>query len=295
MNKAQQQQNDQEIWNEEAAATDAELNAPGAESAAAPEAPAPAAAEDTRQQGDQQQATAGDPPAADPLQDVPEPVRQAIEKIRLDSQSMVSDLTHQLKSANGRIGAMQRQLEAAAKMPAAANGADPAPSAQEVSAASADAKKWQKLREDFPEWAEGIDELVAHRVGEASKKAAPAVDEQAIRQSAVEAAREAIVEDEHPGWKDTVNTQEFHDWFKTQPEDVQKLANSSRSKDAITLLDKFVGRNAQPAATDIATARRERLERNVTVRSQRGSGGVDASAMTDEQYWDHLARQEGAA
>ena len=43
----------------------------------------------------------------------------------------------------------------------------------------------------------------------------------------------------HPGWKSTVQSQDFSVWMGRQPASVQALASSNREADAILMLDLF--------------------------------------------------------
>ena len=277
----EQQQVEQDIWDEEATRTDADEPAPSNSAAEQPspgESPANEASEQPAKQL----------PEGDPAPDV----RQLIEQVSI-TNARVQDLAHQLSSANGRIGAMQRQLEAAKQ---AAPGGEGGPSATQINDAGKDPQKWKKLREDFPEWAEGIDEMVNHRINErlTQPQGQPASSED-VRASASEAVREAMVEDAHPNWKDTVRKPEFATWLQQQSDDIQKLASSPRAKDAIELLDHFSVHSSKPTADEIVAERNRRQQRNAAVKGQRGAIGIEEGAMTDEQYWNHLAKIEGAA
>lgn len=48
--------------------------------------------------------------------------------------------------------------------------------------------------------------------------------------------QEGAVEQAHPGWRALVRSPDFDAWYRTQPPDVQRLAKSDRSQDAILML-----------------------------------------------------------
>lgn len=53
---------------------------------------------------------------------------------------------------------------------------------------------------------------------------------------------EALVERRHPGWRETIKTKEFDQWFQQQDPETKKLAESGLAGDAIKLLDLFLRR-----------------------------------------------------
>lgn len=302
----QQDQEAQAIWDQEAKIIEGEtaLGKP-----AALDAPANAAA-------DNADADLGEPNLGDPIDpkpevaaqpqpgeggdDMPEPVRKAIEQMRIDSQTRDAERDQRLKSAEGRVAAMARQLQeaAAAKAAAAPAGGTDAPNENQISGASNDPESWANLKKDFPEWAKGVEQYVTANKGsavdvEGIRKEAAAQAVAAARIAAVEAANEATVEGVHENWQVTVKTPVFKTWFAQQPKEIQVLADSPKPSAAIKLLNTFATAKKDPTPAEIEAERAARLRRTPEIRSHGGTD-IDPSAMSDEQYWAYLAQQEQA-
>ncbi len=134
-------------------------------------------------------------------------------------------------------------VAAAATAAAKAEGAD-TPTQQQVTAALKDGAKMAALREEFPDWADAINEAVAEnataieeRIMQRMPKAEAADTANVVNE--VVALKHLFIEMKHSSWTDTVKTPEFSEWLDAQPDDVRKLAESESPKDAISLLDKF--------------------------------------------------------
>lgn len=159
-------------------------------------------------------------PAEDPWKGVPEVVRREFDSLRA--------LPGQIRNLAGQIGGMNSKLQGAlatAKAAATAQGgAAAAPSDRQIQAASTDPKLWEKLKEDYPDWATPLEAIFADMRKEIAAAKGPAVDVKAIKadvtsgvraeiSAGLDAAEErAFVRLKHPGWKETVNTPEFKSW-----------------------------------------------------------------------------------
>lgn len=296
----------QAMWDELAAQPRGD-NAPAAPSPAEPALGA--AATDTPAEG--QQAAGGAPvePAA-PL--------DPIAALRVEFDAAKTLMERRVRSAEGRASkaseaaaALEARLFAAQTAQAAAQ-----PTAQQVRDAAASGGSWTALKDDYPEWAAGIDERIDERVGKGDKGAVSALEKQLADQR-TDAAKEReelakdFVESIHPGWIDTINSPAFDTWIEEQPARVAKLADSAKPSDAIKLLNLFkFGAETPPSTTthpsttrsaaEIAAGRQQRLESSVTAPRSNGSRSPSKSVndMTPAEYWDHLtaenARKQGA-
>ncbi len=206
-----------------------------------------------------------------------------------------------LNKATKRIeGELQNEL-AAAK--AAAKAVDDAPSQKQIQSAAADSEKWKQLKTDFPEWTDAIDE----RLG--GIQPAPAFDVEGLRtkltddlsskiRGEVTAEMEQklemrLIDIAHRGWIDTVNSPEYLEWYKTQPQNIQALAESSKAEDAIDLLNKYADTRKKTVSVDkIKEDRKQRLESATTpVRGVAQSPKKSIEDMTDEEVWQAAAMQ----
>lgn len=295
LSSAEQLAADQRVWDEEAAAIDQGETppAPAAEETAAPETPAAGEPGSETAASDVQA-------EADPLAGVPESVRHYVESISVASKAAITELTQHVKSAEGRVAAMARQLQevTAAK---AATPAPGGPTSAQIDGAKKDPESWAKLKEDFPEWASGVEDYVKANQG-AQQFSAEELERQRketiaqATRAAADVMREELVEARHAGWKNVVQTTEFKAWFGQQPPETQKLAESAAPADAIALLDSFRDARKSKTPAQIEAERQARLRRNTSVKGQQSASlDIDPGAMTDDQYWEYLAKQNQAA
>lgn len=178
------------------------------------------------------------------LRGAPATVRERLERIpKLEATAnQVGALARNLKVTQDKLDA---QIAAQAAKAATAQGKE-APTGSQIAAATT-SEKWNKLKEDFPEWVEAMEERLA-----VVSPAAPVVDEVAMARRVAEdvtptvqemtarARQLARVDMAHEDWEDMIKTPEFVTWLKAQPEDVLKLADSIKAKDTIKVLDAYV-------------------------------------------------------
>jgi hypothetical protein len=187
---------------------------------------------------------------------------QLLEKI---APQMEQRLSGRLRNIEGHIGGLKHNLNqlSTAKAAAEAQGAD-APTKAQISEATQSGVKLSALKEDFPEWAEAIEEsmsAVASRI--------PQVDENAIneriRSSETRARQLARLDMAHPDWEQAIQSEQYQNWLSNQPNDIQALVNSENASDAIKVLNAYV--DSTSASTPDLTAQsrqRNRLESAVT-------------------------------
>lgn len=217
---------------------------------------------------------------------VPAKVRQSLEAIS-GKMGAVDKLQHDFKSLAGRTGAALEGVNAiktaleAAKTVKQAGGE--APTKEQIAAASENDAEWEKLKEDFPEWAEGTDRRIDRRVEERLAKLVipPAVDAdglkkeltgtmqeivaQATSKAKAEARELAKLDLKHEGWEETVKAPEFAAWQQTQAPELQALAQSNKAADAIKMLDAYAAhRRTVAEATEKAERSKKRLEGAIT-------------------------------
>lgn len=218
-------------------------------------------------------------PTPDPWAGVPEVVKKSHEA----TAGQLADIAKQFgtfhkvfndhKADYGRIAAVLQRLEAAKTAPAVKD----APSQAQIDEAAKSPEKWTKLKEEFTEWADGVDERINQRIAAERAeivKQIPKVDikpeidsfakdlkrsfTEAMSASEARTREIARIDAKHPEWEETINTQEFTAWRLAQPQEVQALAASTKAKDAIKMLDAFVEHRAAEAER---AKKQERLER----------------------------------
>jgi len=277
-----------QAWNEEAKKLDAGDDTPAFE--------AQGTVPETPQDIIEPQATA---PATeqpvDPLADLPEPVRQALAKIT-ELETANAQLLHHVKTAEGRVAAMQREFQQA-RQASATVGTNDAPSQGQVAAAAKNPEKWEQLKQDFPEWASAMEEYVGSKLnGMASGVQATQVVDYVQQQLAGErenlraAIEEAKVEGKYEDWRDTINTPDFAQWFAIQPSQVKALADSPNGRDAIKMLDMFNSVRAKPAG-NIKQERGARLAAAATTRPGTTPPPRTLDDLSPEELWNYEAKK----
>jgi hypothetical protein len=231
-------------------------------------------------------------------------------KAKLESQDLLAE---RLRKAEGHIGGLSSENKrintelAAAKAAAAA--VKQAPSQTQVAKAQVSTEKWDQLKSDFPEWADALEERLGSTAqpdfdglrNQIREELTPQLTNEISAKLKSEIAAETegrLVNIAHRGWRDTVKTPDFSNWYATQPEHVKALGASPTAEDAITLLDHYRAQTAgKPDAATIKASRQQRMKEAATV--ARGSGSMapvkSTDDMTPEEYWAHLARQDAAS
>lgn len=261
-------------WDAQAASRSAEDN------------PSPQQADETPHQEEQEEVTAApaaEPPKVDPL----------IEELRRGQ----ADLVNQLKTTTGRVAALQSELAQAKKAAAPAAPGD-APTDAQIAAAAADPAEWKQLKEDFPDWGTAIEKFLDVKLAGLKPAAAPPaqepVDPTAAIQKQIEQREIAYVERKHPGWEQLIKTPEFETWFKAQPKDVQDLADSPYSADAVDLFNRFKANPATAKVTSLQQQRGQRLAAAQTGKPGKTAPMKSVDDMTPQELWDHEAALQKA-
>lgn len=239
----------------------------------------------------------GEQAAATPIDPVELRIQELIASQQQFQQNQIQ-LTNQLREATGRIGALQSELAKSKAAPA-----QNAPTAAAATAALATPEKWAEIKEQYPDWAEGIEALV-----QANRSAAGApeqgVDVEAIRQSVRDEMVETLrteqlsrVEMRHPGWANTVGTPAFQQWKASQPAEVQALGASPFAEDAIRMLDLFKSGVRAQTPDELNQQRQGVLNAGTHQRPSAparlpSAGNVQ---LTPEQLWAEEAKRRATA
>ena len=237
----------QDLWNEEA-------NAREAEESPNLEASAPSEAEQLNETPPVEPPPEAEPEAVDPFDSLPDAVKAKLAEIDQIKEAN-AQLLHHVKTAEGRVAAMQREFEQARKAQQQVAPSE-APSQQAIASAAANPEKWEQLKQDFPEWADAMEGYVSSKLsaiqvpqGLTPEQVSNYVN-QKVAESKAEIGRqleEAKIEGKYENWRELVNTSDFASWYAVQNPDIKQLANSQSAKDAIKMLDLFHEAKARPA------------------------------------------------
>lgn len=198
-------------------------------------------------------------------------IRQEVAK---DTEQQFSG---RIRNLEGHIGGLKQKLDGMAshmkeaKETAQKAGGD-APSQQQINAAVGDGEKMAALREDFPEFAEALDELSANLKGKTPEEDANFLNEvNETRRAAAQATAELAemremraLDRAHPKWETVVSTDGYQNWLANQPYNIQNVANNSpHARDAIAILDMYEeqAKTSQPDLTAASRQKQDRLEK----------------------------------
>ena len=174
---------------------------------------------------------------------LPEEVREQAEQLR-----------HSALSDQGRVAAYNKQLaqlrqELDAAKQAAARPAAPAEQKPSVSAAPELSEKFKQLKEDFPEFAEAVEEIREIdrlRYEARLTEALSPIEQMKIAQQRADFDETVTtgVKDflpDAPEWDWRVITKEadFHAWLKLQPQSMNTAARSSDPQEALNVLRRY--------------------------------------------------------
>ena len=247
---------------------------------------------------EQQEDVVEDTVVEDPWTGVNPALRQTLESL----QSRIGDidtLHTRLKQAESRIGGAERRLYEARQQ------AELRPTAEQVKKAEKDTEKWEALKEDFPEWAEALDNTRSELTAKTAELAGRIPDveklkgridqdieakvDQVRKEMAIEAVR-AIHED----LDDIKISSQFKSWVYTQPKDVVEKLNSWKPADAIKVLNsykKFL--SEKPSPKSITQERQQRLE-SAAADNRKTNKPIKTKSlddMTDDEYRAHVAKE----
>lgn len=285
-----EQLTDEELWNQVAAEREA--------GETTEEVPAEEPAQDTADTpANEQQQTATQQIEEDPYAGLPEAVRKKLEQ--------ADKLAERQRNVEGHIGGLTSELKRIREQLAAgltAAKTTEAPSEAQIQAAVKSPEKWAQLKQDFPEWGEGTEELVAANTAALREEISNKVGRQDVdrlvgdrvrqaEESITRRIEERVVDVAHRGWRELVKTNEFQAWFGAQDDAVKRLAESDRAEDAIELFDKYKDAS-KVNVTEIQQRRADRVAQAAGApqgKAASRSATVDTSTMTPEQLWEYEA------
>ena len=232
----------------------------------------------------------------DPYASLPDAVKAKLAEID-QIKDANAQLLHHVRSAEGRVAAMQREFEQA-RMAQQQVAPNEAPSQQAIARAAANPEKWEQLKSDFPEWAEAMEGYVGAQLASLQVPQGLRPEEVAIfvRQQ-IDATKaemnrlveEAKIEGKYEDWRDVVNTSDFASWYAVQKPEIKALAESNNARDAIKMLDMFHEAKARPADA----IRQERGARLAAAAAPTKGASApppkSLDSMTAEELWNYEA------
>ena len=224
----------------------------------------------------------------------PKSLARAIAQLDSNFKSQLRDLNGKFGGLNQQIGTLKSEV-AAAKVTAVS---DDAPSKNQIDNASQNLTKWNQLKDDFPEWAEAIEQRFSSQPKQAAPVAKPAevetkadtrIDDMALQ---LETMR---TKERHPDFDSVVKSDGFKVFMAGLPVRLQELASSPKAEDAIFLLDHYKSTAGLKTSQQVVAERQGKLRNAVSpVRGQATPRRaiVSLDDMSEEQLFNYYADQE---
>ena len=234
----------------------------------------------------------------DPFAGLPDAVKAKLAKID-DIEKANANLLHHVKTAEGRVAAMQRELEVGRRVKQELEKND-SPTQKQIKSAGKNPEKWENLKQDFPDWATAIEEYVEAK--SVSQAQPTGIDEktlsgyianqtQALRQDLEKDIERSKIENRHADWQATVASSEFQTWYNNQPNEVRSLGASFKAKDAIKVLDMYESTKKKPV-DEIKQTRTAKLAQAASPDKRNQTPPPKSlDDMTPEEVWNYDARK----
>ncbi len=240
-------------------------------------------AQQTEQGGDGEQAT-GEQPADqdDPFAGLHPKVREMLAKA-----ATVDQLQQRVSRAEGSLGGLQSYVKQIAKPQD-----KPASDTATAPAAGLSGEKLARLREDFPEAADAIEELAQQLVRQPVQPAGNALDLDALAGNVRESVRRELqyelIEDKHEGWQESLKSPDAQLWMQTLPsEELQEFLNSERPAVVVRYLDRFAEYKARQQQASAVQSRRDSVARSaVTPQGGAKAGGARRNEPSEDDAFE---------
>lgn len=205
------------------------------------------------------------------------------------AQRKIKELEHKANSERGRHAGAQRQLQQLR--------AEKAELEAKMKKAPAELPDdWKELQEKFPAIAKAVESRLDSERVELLDQIKDLKEQNSKNVKELRNRDNWAYLDEHnPGWRDTIATKEFKDWYAKQSENIKNLYSSEDVADNSELLRQYEGSLPTPPATKPAAAdeeggespdvstktkRQKQLESNTKV----SSSAVDVEDLGDDDF-----------
>lgn len=188
------------------------------------------------------------------------------------------DLEHGRRSDQGRVSALQRQINDLQRQIEAANKPPP------VAAPPAGQIDWALFERDYP------DEAKAFKALQSESEAKISALQQRLESNTRAAGDQFydLLDGIRPGWRDTVNSQPFDQWLSAQAEPTREKFHSSKIGDALGLLRSFDEHQAAQSAkaAQLKKDREDRAKKSESVPGRATTPSMDEGVENPDAAWD---------
>lgn len=238
----------------------------------------------SQKSGKSEKVNASKPSVEDELAKLsPEARKYLDDRLNNGLSEMELKFNQRLRNLEGNFGGMKQKLEsidaqrasmATAKAAAESQGAE-APSNQQIRDAAGDLKKRDALREDFPEWAEALDEQddVFRQQTQSIVKSAVGDELTTLRQQVQANETKTQILLAHPDAGSIMGSRDFVAWGRSQSPEIQSVLNDPlpNVRDAIQVISMYKRARNQAQQVANAPANPENEERQAQARQRQAA------------------------
>jgi len=214
------------------------------------------------------------------------------------------DLTHRIKSDNGRVSTFQKQINSLNEQINELTQKKDI-SKEDIAEAMSTDESWEEFTEEYPEFAAAVDGRLGSIMEEQNKRIdstlAPVIEQKANNDMEDNYSKVAEV---YPEWQNAVKEVHFDEWLNNQPAAVKTLAASDDAQDASSLIGLYdnhrianklpslkaapiddLGGDGIDTATELELKRQRQLDAGISVPSKNArivtSGDETGDTFTD--------------
>lgn len=213
---------------------------------------------------------------------------KALEERILQVAQANAELTQHVKSATGRISALQRELDTSRRRAPA-----PAPQAQAHMPAppAPRLEKFEAVRSELPDVVDGIAQYVDAQLEKLRPAAPPEPQQQEVTTSSHGGSSEAALYEAFPTWEVTVTRPEFDLWLKAEgPDYMQRIKTTNDAAEMMGALVKYQAHISQtqspspPPQPDVSQQRALRVQQAVQPNTPAGRPGRTPTQSVDQAF-----------
>ena len=205
---------------------------------------------------------------------------------------------HKYQSDAGRVSAFQRKGNELEQELAKAREAQH----EKTVVQSESSEKFSKLKEEFPEIADAVEEIINARVSSEVGRVKQEVDQKVRPLEESEISRRDQIQFEafeakHPDWKEIYESADYDRWLDQQPAAMKQMAKSDLADEVSVVFDYFKATQGPKQSggneVDEVLKRREKQLADAASVPSRGRSGDRSTAPADDfdQSWEYYANK----
>lgn len=208
-----------------------------------------------------------------------------------DLQTQLKDIEHRYKSEQGRVPALQRELQAIKDQVAESQKAPSSPEPVKLP------KNWEALKDSDPEITDAVNDYVEQQ-GYISKTDFEAQVAEKISEASTTLAAQhkqelfnTVMVSVRPDWEEVAGSDDFGSWLNAQDESVQQQSAVNDAKSALGVLRLYDSHKAAKSAKadELARKRSEKQQKAQEIAGR--SSALDSEKDSEDALWDEMSRK----